>query len=604
MTKKSEFRRYKNYSGPVYDGFTTQSLYITMRDGVKLALDLLLPKDLPAEEKIPALLIQTRYWRAEEFRLGLGWLERFFEPKALAFFVNHGYALVNLDVRGTGASFGTRRHEWDTEEIKDNTDIVEWIVAQPWSNGKVGGYGTSYSGNAAELLTSVGHPAVKAAIPRFGEFDSYLDIAFPGGIYLAGFLDKWSDASLDLDANRFPHAAGPIRFLFKGVKPVDADGDRRLLQQAVDEHKANSPVSDMVQRITFRDDGADGDGPKLDDFNVHTFKQEIERSGAALYGWGGWFDAGTADAVIRRFMTYDNPQLGMVGPWNHGASQHASPYAPGKADVTEHWIEHFRFFDHHLRGVDTGVMDEPLLIYFTVGEEKWKTTPTWPPEGSAPQRWHLAAGNALSPSAPDVREPQSNEAESGADEYSIDFEASTGTANRWHTQAGGGAVTYPDRAEQDLRLLTYTSPPLEADLEITGHPVVTLYVSSTHTDGAFFVYLEALDEAGAVTCLVEGQLRALHRAVSSETPPYAQFGPYHSFIKADAMPLTPGEVAELSFNLLPLSVLIKKGHRIRIAIAGADKDSFARIPAEGTPTITVARNKTHASFIDLPVVGR
>jgi putative CocE/NonD family hydrolase len=203
-----------------------------------------------------------------------------------------------------------------------------------------------------------------------------------------------------------------------------------------------------------------------------------------------------------------------------------------------------------------------------------------------------------------VLSPGPPETESGADEYAVDFEATTGTTNRWHTQKGGGPVAYPDRATADLRLLTYTSSPLEADTEITGHPVVTLYVSSTATDGAFFVYLEDVDEAGNTVYLVEGQLRALHRKVSSEPPPYAQFGPYHSFEKNDAMAMVPGAITELVINLLPISVLIKKGHRIRIAIAGADKDTFTRIPVEGMPTITVARNKTHASFVDLPVVTR
>jgi predicted acyl esterase len=96
---------------------------------------------------------------------------------------------------------------------------------------------------------------------------------------------------------------------------------------------------------------------------------------------------------------------------------------------------------------------------------------------------------------------------------------------------------------------------------------------------------------------------ALHRKVSAATPPYKMSVPYHSFKQVDAAPLVPGEVTELTFGLLPTSVLIRQGHRIRIAIAGHDKDNFARIPASGTPTITLARNALHASFIDLPVIA-
>jgi len=107
-----------------------------------------------------------------------------------------------------------------------------------------------------------------------------------------------------------------------------------------------------------------------------------------------------------------------------------------------------------------------------------------------------------------------------------------------------------------------------------------------------------------VTYITEGELRALHRKISNETPPYKMLVPYHSFLRKDALPLVPGQLAELKFGLQPTSVLIKKGHRLRIAIAGADKDTFARIPATGVPTITVARNRKDASWIELPVVGR
>jgi predicted acyl esterase len=118
------------------------------------------------------------------------------------------------------------------------------------------------------------------------------------------------------------------------------------------------------------------------------------------------------------------------------------------------------------------------------------------------------------------------------------------------------------------------------------------------------VYLEDVDETGKVTYVTEGQLRAIHRKISEDPPPYKQLTPYHSFKQEDSMPLVPGELTELTFGLLPTSVLIKKDHCIRIAIAGHDKDTFTRIPAEETPMITVTRSKGNASFIDLPVIQR
>ena len=236
------------------------------------------------------------------------------------------------------------------------------------------------------------------------------------------------------------------------------------------------------------------------------------------------------------------------------------------------------------------------MIYYTLGEERWKRTPVWPPQGTAMERWYLAAGHTLSRSLP-ADEP-------GTDTFAVDFQASTGDCNRWWEMGPvfRQTVIYARRAEAARHLLTYTTPPLPEDVEIAGHPVVMLQVASTEPDCAFYVYLEDVDERGQVTYVTEGQLRAIHRKVSAEPPPYCLQVPYHSFKEADAQPLVPGEVAEITFGLLPTSVVIRKGHRLRLGIAGHDEGTFIRIPAAGTPVWTVARNRDYASYIDLPVV--
>jgi putative CocE/NonD family hydrolase len=200
--------------------------------------------------------------------------------------------------------------------------------------------------------------------------------------------------------------------------------------------------------------------------------------------------------------------------------------------------------------------------------------------------------------------PSKPELPTGADPYAVDFEATTGTTNRWGTQLSGSDVVYPDRAQADARLLTYTTGPLEMDYEVTGHPIVSLWLSSTHSDGALFVYLEDVDERGRVTYVTEGQLRLLHRAESKDPPPYAMLTPYLSFKGKDAAPMVPGRVERVHFSLIPTSTLFRRGHRIRIAIGGADKDTFVRLPATGTPTLTIERNATNASYVELPVIRR
>jgi putative CocE/NonD family hydrolase len=577
---------------------STQSLYITMRDGVRIAADVMLPKNLPEAAKIPAVLKMTCYWRAVDYRPPLSWFQRPGEFERV--FTGHGYALVVVDVRGTGASFGTRPYPLSREEVLDGSDLVDWIIAQPWSNGKVGAIGTSYSGTTAELLAVNNHPAVKAVIPRFADHDIYFDIAFPGGVLFDWMMKNWGHYTHLLDNNIVPREAGLMGRLFvRGVKPVDGDRGRRLLKQAIAEHAENGDVYQLVKSATFRDDTNILSGVTLDDNSTHTYKKDIERSNVGIYSWGGWMDETMADAAIRRFLTYSNPQRVVIGPWSHGGDHHASPYLPADTptdpSMERQWLDCVKFFDYYLKDIDNGMMSEKVLIYYTMGEEKWKSTTVWPPEGNVTRRWYMAEDNMLSDSEPT--------AESGADTYTVDFEATTGTLNRWHTQMGGDVI-YPDRAEQDKRLLTYTSNTLAEDIEITGHPVVTLYVASTHTDGAFFVYLEDVDESGRVTYVTEGQLRALHRKVSTDEPPYAMLVPYHSFKREDGALLVPGETAELKFGLHPTSVLVKKGHRLRIAIAGHDKDTFARIPAEGDPVVTIERNARFASCIDLPVVAK
>jgi putative CocE/NonD family hydrolase len=559
-------QRYPGYVEPKYKEFEVHSYYVPMRDGVKIAIDVVLPKGLPAGEKVPTVMNMTRYWRAKQ------------GDKPGTWFPSHGYAHVLVDARGTGASFGIWRAPFSQDEVKDYGEVVNWIVAQHWSNGKVGAFGNSYEGNTALWLAATMNPAVKAVIPRHFEFDEFNETPYPGGILTDWMIKAWNEGNRQLDNNA-------------GVRLVDEDADGRQYREAIAHRGENLDVYASALKTLFRDDRTFG--VTLDQLSLHSYHSQIEKSAVAINSWGGWFDAGTADAVIKSFVSLSNYQRAVVGPWNHGGSQNASPYLTPTSPRVMQAYEWLRFFDHYLKGIDTHLDSDKLFYYYTVGEEKWKATRTWPVAGTRMMRWYLDEGNALS-----LKVPQSV---AGEDKYAVNFEATSGEKNRWHTQVGG-QVYYPDRAEEDKKLLTYTSAPLAADMEITGHSVIDLFLTSTHNDGAFFVYLEDVDENGKVTYLTEGALRALHRKVSAERPSYQLPVPYHSFKRKDAEPLVPGQLSELKFGLQPTSVLIKKGHRLRIAIAGHDKNTFARIPAEGLPTVTISRNKPHASWIELPVI--
>ena len=585
------FGRYKGYTPPEYHSYTNEALYITMSEGHRIAVDVTLPAPLPSDAKIPTILSTTRYWRAKQGSA---------VDDLDLFFTSHGYAFIHADERGTGASFGTWPNMWPREAIPDYGETVDWIVAQPWSNGRVGAIGVSYTGTTAQLLAAANRPAVKAVVPKFIEFDVYTDIAFPGGILLETPWEDYVERCRQLDLNTWinPARGEPT----DTVKPVDADGDGAMLAEAVNQHRATNPDFSRSMEVTYRDEPMPGLGVTIDEFSMHGLKQEIEQSRAAIYGWGSWNDACTADTVIRRFTTFDNPQRAVIGAWNHGGDKNANQYLPDRSptvpSLLAQRLEDLRFFDYHLKGADTGPMEEKVLTYITMGEDRWKRTATWPVEGTTTKRWYLAEGGDLKTSAPS--------ASAGRDRYEVDFEATTGKENIWFAEFSGADVIYGDRARADTRLLTYTTSPLEDDIEVTGYPLVTLYVTSTHTDGAFFVYLEDVFPDGRVTYVTDGQIRALHRKLSTKEPPYTMFMPHHTYKQEDGAPLVPGQVAELVIGLQPTSVLFERGHRIRIAIAGHDKDLFTQIPPFGRPAvkIDIERNTSHASFVDLPVVPR
>ncbi len=560
-----------------------QSVYVAMNDGVKLAVDVYLPRGLTTGTRLPSVLVSTRYWRAAEGQ-PIGPMEKFW--------ISRGYAYVYADVRGTGASYGQWYYPWSPREIEDLTGLADWIATQPWSDGQVGSVGTSYTGNTAQLTAAGGSRAVKAVIPRFMDFDAYADLTYPGGVFNEMLIRDWGKMVYAMDMNKVPQAPN-------GVRKVDADTDGSLLAGAVQDHQKNPPLYTSMDGIVYRDDVVPAFGGATNDMaSSYQYRAQVERSGVPIFGWGSWLDAGTSQGVLNRFMTWSNPQIAVIGPWSHGGGNHTSPFlAPATPTVPTNLVQNEQaacFFDQYLRG-KSNRMTGKTLIYYTLGEEKWKQTTSWPVAGTTSRRFHLAGGGALAARAP---------AQTGRDEYRVDFEVSTGTNNRWYTQLGGNDVIYPERSEQDARMLTYTTAPLDRDLEVTGQGVVTLNVRSTATDGNFFVYLEDVSPEGKSTYVTEGMLRALHRKLSTDPAPYRTTYPYRSYRKADGQPLVPGQTATLTFQLIPTSVLFKAGHRIRIAIAGADKETFQRIPAQGDVTLTVERGGARGSFIDLPIVPR
>ncbi|MEO8325212.1 MAG: CocE/NonD family hydrolase [Nitrospirota bacterium] len=580
--------------------FHRTSQYLTMRDGVKIAVDVYLPDDLKPGHTIPTLLHQTRYWRAIQYR----WLVSVFKedgPRGLIGsyakrFLQQGYAWVDVDVRGSGASFGTRPIAYSPEEIKDGAEIVDWIIAQPWSNGNVGAMGISYSGGTAEMLLVNQHPAVKAIAPMFSGFDLYSEIIFPGGIHLKWFTKTWSEIVHRLDQNQLPHAGLTTKLLVRGVRPVDGDAGQDLLSLALQDHTSNWSPYREASGIVFRDDPPPSrQVVNIDTLSTQTYADDIAKSGAAIYSYSGWFDGGYQLAAIKRYLYHQQPSHRLIlGPWDHGGKRQISPYALGPAPF-DHAAELLKFFDVHLKSAATGTSNDPPIRYYTMGEEQWKTSSRWPPESTPTSMYfQQASGLSMEPS-PVADQP---------DRYQVDLTTGTGNQTRWNTLVGISLKEpYPDRKERDQDLLIYTSEPLSEALEVTGHPVATVYLSATTQDTNLFVYLEDVTPEGNVHHVTEGELRAIHRQWQPSHTIFTPSGPLpvHTFRRADAAPLIPGEVVPLKVALLPTSYQFKKGHRIRIALAGADKDHFQNLDGPA-PTWEVWHTPDRPSHIELPVV--
>ena len=575
--------------------FVYTSRYVTMRDGVKIAVDLYLPRNQPADQRLPTIIEQTRYYRAYDIKPPF---ERFaggIDPD-IKRFVENGYAYVLLDVRGSGASFGSRAQEWSPDEVRDGAEVVDWIIQQPWSNGKVGATGVSYNGVSAELLLVNKHPAVKAVAPCDSLFDTYADMIEPGGVYYKSINELWGPFTLAMDLNQFgeKYLKGFEREVFRGVRPVDEDRDGALRAAAIREHARNYDLLSYIRNATYRDDAVRG-GYNADVSSPFMFQRQIQDSGAAIYSYAGWYDGSFPNAAVKRFMTIKTPGSRLIlGPWNHSFDKNQSPFSE-QHETFDKGAELLRFFDYYLKGIDNGINRDKPVRYYTVGEERWKVADTWPPPGTKPATYYFAAGNTLSSKPPDAKADK--------DAYHVDPNATTGNATRWNSMVyiDRRDISYADRNEQDRKLLTYTSPPLVESMEVTGQPSITLYVTSNANDGTFFVYLEDVDEQGHVTYVTEGMLRALHRKLSKETPPYQTLAPYHTFRRADAMPLVPGQVAELTFDLFAISYLFKKGHSIRVALSGADNDHFTTVPADPV-SIEFYRSKITASHLILPSI--
>ena len=596
-------------------GFPVNSShYLPLDEKTNVWISVWLPPGLAKEAKIPALMTTSRY----SGQLESGWLAKVLQTyfgnpdpnyEGARRFLDRGYAFVWVQSPGSCQSSGPRLGEYPPNEVEAMGLAIDWIAGRSWSNGRVGAFGASYSGTTADLACATLRPALKAVYPKAPDFDDYRQTVKPGGLGSSEFVRAWGGMVKAMDANDFAAVMGMdsgrklsffevlyLRSQIAGLQRPKGK-DLAILKQALVDHRSTPPVEDLVRRMEFLDSASSGPlAPGFEDVKVYEYRDKIEKAQVNTNTRAGWMDAGVAEGALEKFLTLRTPQKLVLLPAGHPQNEFVNPFGenspefPGGSELAKD--DFFEYFDRHLKGIEPET-EERRIIYFTYVANTWKETEVWPPVGIDNETWYLAPEHGLARTPPSV--PQ------GRDSYTVDFTATTGPENRWMSQMGK-PVRYGDRKEEDRKLLTYTSAPLDDDMELTGSPTVTLYTASTHEDGAFYVYLEDVGPEGRVSYLTEGMLRAIHRKPTEPlTAPYVPLGVYHTFKKADAMPLVPGEVTEVSITLFPISTVFKKGHSLRIAIAGHDEALKDRYPKEGVPDLSVERNSAYPSQVVLPL---
>jgi len=536
-----------------------KSFYLPMRDGVKLAVNVYRPakdgKPLAARE--PAVFAFTPY-RARYFKDGQI-VDLIDSPEfGLRDLVHAGYVVATADVRGKGASFGHRRGFLDQTEAKDGAEIVQWLAHQAYTTGEVGMIGCSYLGGSAMLVAGARPPALKAVFAAATDWDKYTFVR-RGGITAQFNTRPDEPPSVDLAS-----------------VPVDADPDGSLLKQAVAQHAGNTPMAGLWYGMPYRDSVSSYTGTKFwEEVGPYTHAAAMAGPGLAWYLWGNWSDEPT-EQIIRAAANL--PAKMVIGPGTHCVP-------PRQFDINA--IQK-RFFDRYLKHIDNGIDREPKYAWWRENGDGGELIRSDKLPGQGVQRVSLflgmpAAGaeakGTLTPAAPTAT----------SFDYTIDYNVADDAYFAFWPKS------------PDAHAMIFTTPPLAASATIEGYPVVTIRAAADAADADVFAYLEDVAPDGAASVLAMGRLAGSHRKETQA--PYDNLGlPYHSGLEKDVSPLTPGVPVTLRFALSPRSYTIGAGHRLRVAIAGADprQRNLAEIKGQLARHLTLTGGT--ASSIDIPFI--
>ncbi len=531
---------------------------VKMRDAARLAIDIYRP-DAPG--KFPALvalspygkeLMETVRWLPSSARTDPLW-DGCIEAGDIDYLVEKGYAHVIVDCRGTGSSEGI--FGFHAADNLDLYDLVEWLAIQPWCNGNVGTVGVSWFGASSMNAAIAAPPHLKAVFPQEFGNDLYRQVFYHGGILCLFFLYLYY--GIEGDSGWALSAASRAAF----NQAVQDPNVKHAIQERLKDpdirsypnlyHLLNYPEKCPFFVFSLINPT---DGPF---YQEYTFYKLFDRIKCPVYLVGNWENEIYTWGTFQAWEGIKNvPKKMMVTP----AGFLRRPY-------TEYHDEMLRWYDYHLKGIDTGIMDEPPIKLFIMGSNEWRFEHEWPLARTEWTRFYLRDHGRL------TREPE-----------------------RLPSVPPDGLVQPPMTVTSDVHSLTYRTEPLAQDVEVTGPIALSLHASIDQDDTNWFIRFNDVDPAGARTPLSRGYLKASHRALdATQSKPWR---PYHTHTNPE--PVKPGEVYEYAIELMPNANMFKAGHCIELEIRSTEspKDPLYTQSFIGGNHLPLSRTIAHAIYHD------
>jgi uncharacterized protein len=489
-----------------------ENTWITLSDGARLAARIWLPVDAE-QQPVPALLEYIPYRKND----GTAVRDAIRHP----YLAGHGYACVRVDLRGSGESDGILYDEYLPQEHEDCLEVLAWIAGQPWCNGSIGMFGKSWGGFNSLQVAARRPPQLKAVITiGFTDDRFHDDVHYMGGCVLASQMLSW----------------GAVMFGHNAVPPDPRWVGDRWRDMWLERMQKTPPFVEAWLQHQRRDA-----------FWKHgSVREDYGAINVPVYAVGGWGDAYN-NSIPRLLAGLSVPCKGLIGAWSHNYPEEGVP-GPNIGFTQES----LRWWDHWLKGEDTGVMDEPLLRSWILeseppatwyGERKghWVAEPSWPSPHISEQVLYLASDGAVNA----LRDsPAAARTLSFTGQLCHSFQC-----GEWGTFGAKGEFP-PDQRSADGECLTFTSAPASAAVAILGNPEVDLELAVDKPNALVAVRLCDVAPDGASTLVSWGLLNLTHRDSNEKLEP-----------------AVPGERYRVTVQLRMMGYQLAAGHRWRVGIS-------------------------------------